>query len=398
MPNRKLNSIVLGVQTEAELQKYLESNFTQSLCHLIKVTVKTMIKLEMEEFRKEMHDLVGTIHFNGNYARRLVGPFGSVEDIPVPRFRDNPTTFVPETLGVFEEEKDKFLRIMAEMHRLGISERKIDKLARTCFKTKVTPAKLGAVYKSLADEEALKINSIPLADDYEYVLADGLWVTAKGYGWEEDKAVILCVLGIKPDGVRAVIGFTVARDESYEAWHELLVSIKQRGLTGKNIKLIISDDGKGFDGAMDQLFPKVKHQICLVHKMRNVLTKTSFKHKKEMGTDLSIAFNQDSKETALLAIKALCKKWYVLEPKAIDSLKYHLLDTLTYFEFDKSLWKKIRTNNILEREFREVRRRIRVMDSSFNDKESATRYAGSIINYLNQHYPAERKPKLHTNP
>jgi len=152
MPNRKSDSNVLSLQTEAELHKFLEGSFTESLRQLIRVTVKVMIKTEMEEFRKEMHDLVGTINFNGSYHRQLVGPFGSVENIPVPRFRDNPTTFIPETLGVFGEERDKFMAIMTEMHRLGISQRKIDKLARTCFKTKVTPAKLGAVYKELADQ------------------------------------------------------------------------------------------------------------------------------------------------------------------------------------------------------------------------------------------------------
>lgn len=397
MPSRKINFNSLGVQTEAELQRYLETSFTQSLCHLIRVTVRTMIKTEMEAFRKEMRDLVGTIHFNGNYQRQMVGPFGSVENIPVPRFRDNPTTFVPETLGVFEEERDKFMAIMAELHRMGVSQRKVDQLARVCFKTKVTPSKLGAVYKSLADEEVFKINSTQLTDEYEYLMADGLWVKAKGYGWEGDKAVILCVLGIKPDGNRNIIGFSVSRDESYESWYELLLSIKRRGLTGSDLKLIISDDGKGFEGAIGQLFPKASHQICITHKMRNVLGKTSHKHKKAMGSDLKTVYNQESKEQALLQIKALCKKWYLTEPKAVVSLKYQVMATLTYFNFDKSVWHKIRTNNTLEREFREIRRRIKVMDSSFNDTESATRYAGSIINYLNQNYPAVRKPKLHTN-
>jgi putative transposase len=396
MPNRKSDSNILGLQTEAELTKFLESNFTESLRQLIRVTVKTMIKLEMEEFRKEMQDLVGTIQFNGNYSRQLVGPFGSVENIPVPRFRDNPTTFVPETLGVFDEERDKFLAIMAEMHRLGISQRKIDKLARTCFKTKVTPARLSAVYKTLADEETLKINATALTDDFEYLYADGLWVKAKGYGWEENAAVILCVLGVKADGTRTIIGFAVVRDESYESWHKLLVSIKHRGLVGHQLKIIVSDDSSGFKKATDQLFPNIKHQICLVHKMRNVIAKTSHKHKREMADDLSTVFNQNSKEQALIHLKALTKKWYIVEPKAIDCLKFHLLETLTYYDFDSKVWRQIRTNNILEREFREVRRRIKVMDSSFNDKESATRYTGTIINYLNQNYPARRR-SLHTN-
>ena len=398
MPNRKFDFNVFGAQTEVELHKFLETSFTESLRQLIRVTVKTMIKVEMEDFRKEMHDLVGTIHFNGSYNRQLVGPFGAVDNIPVPRFRDNPTTFTPETLSVFAEEKDKFMAIMAEMHRLGISERKIDKLARTCFKTKVTPAKLGAVYRELADQEVFKVNSTPLTDDFEYLFADGLWVKAKGYGWDGNDAVILCVLGIKRDGTRVVVGFDVVRDESYETWQKLLLSIKQRGLTGKNLKLITSDDGPGFVSAIHQLFPNTPHQSCIAHKMRNVITKTQRKNKKLMGEDLSVAFHQETKEQTLLQIKVMCKKWYLVEPKAVESLKYHIAETLTYFDFDPKIWHQIRTNNILEREFREVRRRIKVMDNSFNSTDSATRYTGSIINYLNQNYPAKRNPKLHTNP
>lgn len=397
MPNRRNHSNAFASQTEAELHKFLESSFTESLRQLIRVTVKTMIKTEMEEFRVEMKDLVGTIHFNGSYDRQLVGPFGTIDGIPVPRFRDNQTSFTPETLKVFEAEKDKFMGVITEMHRLGISQRKIKRLAQTCFGTNISVGKVGAVYKALADQESARVNTTPLDDDYEYLLADGLWIKAKGYGWDDNKAVILCVLGIKPDGTRTIIGFDVVRSESYEAWQSLLLSIKKRGLKGANLKLIISDDGTGFDSATIQLFPAIKRQICMVHKMRSVLGKSKHQNKASMAEDLKAAYDHDTKEAFLLAAKAFVKKWYLVEPKAVDSFKHHLLETITYLEFDRSIWHKIRTNNILEREFRELRRRIKVMDNSFNDINSATRYTGSLINYLNQNYPAVQNPKLHTN-
>lgn len=397
MPNRRVNSNSFANQTEVDLKKYLESSFTESLRQLIRVTVKTMIKVEMEEFRKEMRDLVGTIHFNGTYPRQLIGPLGTIENIPVPRFRDNPTQFMPETMNVFGEEKDRFMGIITEMHRLGISQRKIKQLAATCFKTNISVSRVGAVYKTLADQESLKVNTTPLTDEYEYLMADGLWIKAKGYGWDDNKAVILCVLGVKSDGHRTILGFDIVRGESYEAWCTLLLSIKKRGLVGSNLKLIISDDGAGFAGATTHLFPAVKRQICIVHKMRNVLGKTKHKNKPAMAEDLKAAYHQDTKEGFFLSAKTLCKKWYLVEPKAIDSFKHHLMETTTYFDFDREIWHTIRTNNILEREFRELRRRIKVMDNSFNDTQSATRYTGSLINYLNQNYPAAHYPKLHTN-
>jgi transposase-like protein len=395
MSSRKINSTSIFNQTEEELKTFLESSFTESLRQLIRVTVKTMIKAEMEEFRKEMKDLIGSIYFNGSYDRQLVGPFGTVENIPVPRFRDNPANFTPQTLAVFDEQKDKFLKVMAEMHRLGISQRKIKQLAESCFNTKLSTTKVGAVYKELADQESAVVNTCSLQDEYNYLLADGLWIKAKGYGWEEDRAVILCILGIKASGERKIIGFTVERAENYECWHNLLLSIKQRGLAGSNLKLIISDDGKGFEGAIKQLFPSIPHQICITHKMRDVIGKTKHKNKIALAKDVKLVYQQSSKKEALIKAKQFVQKWYLVEPKAINSFKYHFETTLTYYNFDRSSWHQIRTTNILEREFRELRRRIKVMDSSFNNTDSAGRYAGSLINYLNQNYPSQRRT-LHT--
>lgn len=100
-------------------------------------------------------------------------------------------------------------------------------------------------------------------------------------------------------------------------------------------------------------------------------------------------FQSSSKEEAMNIAKSFCKKWFTREEKTIRSFTFNLELCLTYFEFPKEVWTKIRTTNILEREFREVRRRIKVFDNSFNSNESATRYANTIFHYLNNNYPAK---------
>jgi len=396
MPSRKKNFNLPVFKDEAELTGFLEDSFTESLKQLIRVTVKLMIKEEMKDFREEMHQLVG-LSFNGHYNRKMIGPFGTVENIPVPRFRDNPQDFQPQTLSVFDQEQDKFFGLVAEMHRLGISQRKVKHIVKTCLGTNISTNRVGTIHRELAQVEEANINSTTLEDEFEYLLVDGLWTKTKGYGWEDNKSVLLCVLGVKPNGERKIIGFRVARSESYQDWHQLLLSLKQRGLTGKNLKLIISDDAEGLTKTADQLFPQVPLQNCIVHKLRNVFTKASKQNKKEVATDAKVVYQQETKKDALIKVKAFCKKWYLKEPKSVNSFKHNFMKTITYYDYDKKLWPKIRTTNILEREFREVRRRIKVMDSSFNDTKSHGRYAGSIINYLNQNYPAVQNPNLHTN-
>jgi len=395
MPSRTKHDNRLPFGSGADLKKFLESNLTKSLKQLIKVTVNMMVKEEMREFRKEMTGEMRSLYFNGSYKRNMKAPLGMIEGVPIPRFRHGVDGYTPNSLSVFSEQEDQFMQLIGEMHRLGISQRKVAKIAKSCFGIKLSANRVGHVYKQLAEKEEAILNTKPLTDIYQYIYLDGVWVKTKGYGLDSNKSALLCALGVTKGGERKILGFVVADSESYDNWHKLILSLKERGMIGKKLKLAISDGAPGLIKALKQLFPQLPHQTCIMHKMRNVISSASHKNKKEIGADLKKLYNQPNLEKALLSFKSFAKKWYLSEPEAIEKLKYHYKETLTYYNFPEKDWKQMRTNNILEREFRELRRRIKVFDSSFNDTESAKRYAGTIFTYLNQNYPATRR-KLHT--
>ena len=171
--------------------------------------------------------------------------------------------------------------------------------------------------------------------------------------------------------------------------------MKERGLTGTNLKLIITDDLAAITSAAERVYPETARQLCIVNKQRNVLVKTSFKHKREMADDVKAIFRSETKEEAKEKAKTVVKKWYMVEPKAMESLRFNIEYCYTYFSFPKELWTKVRTTNLLEREFREVRRRMKAFDNTFQGEGSANRYANSIFTYLNNNYPL--KGGLHTN-
>ena len=389
--NTKIKKLEI-FQEEKELQKFLETNFTESLKQMIRVTVKTMVKTEMEGFRKQFEE---KLQFNGYYERNMISSFGKVSDIPIPRFRQPSGDFAPATLQVFDQEKEKFAKLIQQMHLLGISQRKIRHLAHICFGIPISTDKVGAIYKELAEKEEININSKVLDDDYEYLILDGIWEKTKGYGWDDNRSVLLCALGIRPNGERKIIGFILERSEDNETWKKLVASLKQRGLAGTNLKLAIADDHPSIKHAVDVCFPGLPVQLCIVHKMRNVIGKTTFKNKTAVVVDLKTIFNSQTKEEAMENAKATVKKWYMAEPKAMESLRFNIEYCFTYMQFPKDIWRKIRTTNILDREFRELRRRMKVFDNTFQNPESANRYTNSIINYLNSYYPL--KGGLHTN-
>lgn len=117
--------------SEEELAKFLQSNLNETLKQSIRVTVKLMIKQEMESLRKELDE---KLSFNGYYGRNMLSPAGAINNISVPRFREKQISELPlESMSIFDVEKDKFFRLVAEMHRLGISQEKVRRLCNVKY-------------------------------------------------------------------------------------------------------------------------------------------------------------------------------------------------------------------------------------------------------------------------
>ena len=390
--NRKIKKLPV-FNDDKELLQFLERSLTDNLKQFIKVSVSTLVKAEMEQIRDEIRQSGGQVpSFNGSYNRQLISPFGKVSDIPISRFREGfgaDGALAPSALSSFEDEKARTWDLLRDMHLLGISQRKVKHIASKHLGIKISNKAIKEAVHDLVMHESMQINNKVLSDEYEYLYMDGIWEKIKGGGWDHTKAVVLCVLGVKSDGIREVIGFSLARSESEEAWTELLTSIKSRGLTGSRLNMITMDDSAGAKIAIDKIYPSTPIQNCLVHKIRSVMMKTSKNNRASVTEDLSTITNANSPDEAMSLAKAIVKKWYTAEEKAMNSLKHNFEYCLTYFQFPKDQWKQIRSTNILEREFREVRRRTKVNDHSFNDFDSARRYHEGIFQYLNQHYPAK---------
>jgi len=58
---------------------------------------------------------------------------------------------------------------------------------------------------------------------------------------------------------------------------------------------------------------------------------------------------------------------------------------LNFYNCPKEIRKKLRTTNVIERAFREVRRRIRPM-SCFNNEQSIERILYAVLNHLNEQW------------
>jgi putative transposase len=75
----------------------------------------------------------------------------------------------------------------------------------------------------------------------------------------------------------------------------------------------------------------------------------------EMQSDAYPIYRSETETEAQEALRQFVSKWEEVEPKAIHACQKDIELTLTFYQFDESLHRHIRTTNRLERLFREFR-------------------------------------------
>jgi putative transposase len=162
----------------------------------------------------------------------------------------------------------------------------------------------------------------------------------------------------------------------------LLNDLHRRGLKGDKLQLIVIDGCPGLAAAIQTVYPRVAHQRCWVHKMRNILDKVRKRNYDAVKTDAQAIYLAPSRRQAEAAARVFCRHWRRDYPSMVKQLERDLPELLAFFRSPKHLWRKLRTTNIIERCFVEVRRRTRPM-VCFVNVQSVDRIIYSIFQRFN---------------
>ena len=123
--------------------------------------------------------------------------------------------------------------------------------------------------------------------------------------------------------------------------------------------------------SIGEVFPNARYQRCTVHMYRNIFSVVPRKTVKEVAKMLKAIHAQENKAAAKEKAKSVISRLREMKlNKAADKLENGLEETLTYMDFPSEHWLRIRTNNVIERVNREIKRRTRVI-GTFPDGESA---------------------------
>lgn len=253
------------------------------------------------------------------------------------------------------------------MYLAGVSVRRIEDITEALWGAKVSPGTISNLNKK-AYENIEVWRSRKLSTEYPYVYVDGVYLK-RSWGGEIQNVSILVAIGVNSDGYREIIGAAESMKEDKDSWYNLLAWLKERGLKG--VKLIIGDKSGGMLEAIPEVFPNAKYQRCTVHFYRNIFSVTPRTKIKCVAMMLKAIHSQESKKAA--REKAELVKNELLKMKlnsAAKKLAEGIEETLTYMSFPIQHWRKIRTNNTIERLNREIKRRTRSI-GAFPDEESA---------------------------
>lgn len=189
--------------------------------------------------------------------------------------------------------------------------------------------------------------------EYVYVWADGIYFDVR---LEDARQCMLVMIGATKDGRKELIGLTDGYRESEASWKELLLDLKERGLS-VDPKLAIGDGSLGFWKALPQVFGSTRAQRCWKHKTANVLNKLPKGLQAKAKADLNDICMAVDRATAEQAFDSFLLNYEPKYPKASECLSKDREALLSFYDFPALHWQHIRTTNPIESTFATVRLR-----------------------------------------
>ena len=323
----------------------------------------------------------------GFRQRQLGTGVGVIRDLRVPRAAG--IHYRPEALEAYHRRDRQVEAAIRELFFQGVSTRNVGRILKLLLDDTVSAGTVSRLTKQL-DGEVQAFHCRRLAERYQYLFLDGVVVTTR-QGASHGKLILLCATAITHSGRRVFLDFRKAKSEGEAEWRVLLNSLYNRGVRPEDLQLVVTDGGKGLHAALLEVYGDVPRQRCWAHKLRNV---AGYLHRVNQEACLKEAKSIYLAETRRQAVKRFwewAKTWRALEPKAVACLERDLDELLAVFAVPPAHRQRVRTTNVIERFFRDVRRRTRPM-GCFQNAASAERVLYFLAARYNEKW--EDKPLL----
>ncbi len=329
-------------RTREALQKLLEADSEQQMADYLGL-----------QWHERPAGEAGRIDYrNGFYRRAYVTPLGVIQ-LRVSRTRLR--SFLPRGMRALERRSPEVSEMIRQAFLRGISTRGVGRVVSLLTGEAVSAQTVSRLTRVL-DKQVEQFHHAPLGDEWCYLLLDGVWLKVRR-AFGPQKVLLLVAYGVRTDGRRQLLAFVRAKSESQGC--------------------------PGLAAAIPAVYPRARHQRCWVHKMRNILEQVRRSDHDTVKQDAQRIYQAANPAAARRAFERLRFRWQARYSQMVERLERDLPELLTFFEFPRHLWRKLRTTNAIERCFVEVRRRTRPM-VVFTNVESVDRIIYAIFSRCNE--------------
>ena len=294
----------------------------------------------------------------------------------IPKLRKG--SFFPEILEPRRRIDQALYAVVMEAYVNGVSTRAVDDLVVAMgVDTGISKSEVSRICAGLDERVAAFRNRTLGHVGFPYVYLDATYVNVRddALGQVVSRAVVIAT-GITANGDREVLGVDIGDSEDETFWTRFLRSLRDRGLGG--VRLVISDAHAGLRASIRKTMSGASWQRCRVHFARNLLATVPRSHAEFVAAAFRSIFALASPDEVAARFDEVTDTLNDRFPKAAASMRDAKTDVLAFAAFPRAHWRKIWSNNPLERLNKEVKRRSNVVGIFPNDA-AAIRLIGAVL-------------------
>ncbi len=301
---------------------------------------------------------------NGYESHRVLTGEGAVT-VQVPQIRETSTGFRSKILDAYVSRTEKLDELIARMYVHGMSTRDIEAtFADVLSGTGVSKSVVSRVTQCLSDDFEVFRKRDLSSEELLYLEIDGTFL--RYHQGAEKKEPILVATGYRIDGTRVLLHIGVGNGESYANWKGFLQEMVARGL--REPLLIVTDGNPGVLKAIEEVFPRSLKQRCQKHRLENILGKAPKEIHDELKAEILESFHAKSYEQGLKKGREVITRYRQRFPSAMNGMEETLEACLQVLRLPEAHHKRLRTSNLLERTFGELKRRTKVIPHFFTEQ------------------------------
>ncbi len=280
---------------------------------------------------------------NGHRQRIVSTKAGDVS-LGIPKLRKG--SFFPSILEPRRRIDQALYAVVMEAYVHGVSTRAVDELVEALgISSGISRSEVSRICVGL-DEHVSAFKERRLDHSaFPYIYLDATYLHVRDDHHVVSKAVVIAT-GIRADGHREVLGFSVGDSEDEAFWRSFLQGLRRRGLNG--VRLVISDQHSGLVAALRRTMQGVAHQRCRVHFARNLLSRVPKEPPGDGGPAVfRTVFAYAAREEISEQYDKVADMLRARFPKAAELMDGAKEELLAFTRFPRAHWRQIWSTNPL---------------------------------------------------